>query len=85
MVIKRRCLDSNLFNRARYRRPRTELPFDILAAGYGVLAGILIILVGTFSWRAVSSRTPNTSNLRLRDAKESQSSQLRIEKEGDCV
>ena len=57
-----------------------ELPFDILAAGYGVLAGILIILVGTFSWRAVSSRTPNTSNLRLRDAKESQSSQLRIEK-----
>ncbi len=57
-----------------------ELPFDILAAGYGVLAGILIILVGTFSWRAVSSRTPNTSNLRLRDAKESQSSQLRIVK-----
>ena len=57
-----------------------ELPFDILAAGYGILAGILIILVGTFSWRAVSSRTPNTSNLRLRDAKESQSSQLRIEK-----
>ena len=57
-----------------------ELPFDILAAGYGILAGILIILVGTFSWRAVSSRTPNTSNLRLREAKESQSSQLRIEK-----
>tara|TARA_Y100000589_G_scaffold58560_1_gene49110 strand:+ start:733 stop:2286 length:1554 start_codon:yes stop_codon:yes gene_type:complete len=57
-----------------------ELPFDILAAGYGILAGILIILVGTFSWRAVSSRTPTTSNLRLREAKESQSSQLRIEK-----
>ncbi len=57
-----------------------ELPFDILAAGYGILAGILIILVGTFSWRAVSSRTPNTSNLRLREAKESQSSQLRVEK-----
>ena len=56
------------------------LPFDIFAAGYGILAGILIILVGTFSWRAVSSRTPTTSNLRLRDAKESQSSQLRIEK-----
>ena len=57
-----------------------ELPFDILAAGYGILAGILIILVGTFSWRAVSSRTPTTSNLRLREAKESQSSQLKIEK-----
>ena len=57
-----------------------EVPFDILAAGYGVLAGILIILVGTFSWRAVSSRTPITSNLRLRDAKESQRRQLRIEK-----
>ena len=26
-----------------------ELPFDILTAGYGILAGILIILVGTFS------------------------------------
>tara|TARA_B100001113_G_scaffold211184_1_gene173252 strand:+ start:54 stop:1604 length:1551 start_codon:yes stop_codon:yes gene_type:complete len=57
-----------------------ELPFDILAAGYGILAGTLIILVGTFSWRAVSSRTPTTSNLGLREAKESQSSQLRIEK-----
>ncbi len=57
-----------------------ELPFNILAAGYGILAGILIILVGTFSWRAVSSRTPTTSNLGLREAKESQSSQLRIEK-----
>ena len=57
-----------------------ELPFDILAAGYGTLAGVLAILVGTFSWRAVSSRTPSTSNLRLRDAKESQSSQLRVEK-----
>ena len=57
-----------------------ELPFDILAAGYGILAGILVILIGTFSWRAVSSRTPTTSNLSLREAKESQSSQLRIEK-----
>ena len=38
-----------------------ELPFDILAAGYGILAGVLAILVGTFSWRAVSSRTPSTS------------------------
>ena len=57
-----------------------ELPFDILAAGYGILAGVLAILVGTFSWRAVSSRTPSTSNLRLREAKESKSSQLRIEK-----
>ena len=57
-----------------------ELPFDILAAGYGILAGTLIILIGTFSWRAVSSRTPTTSNLSLREAKESESSQLRIEK-----
>ena len=57
-----------------------ELPFDILAAGYGILAGTLIILVGTFSWRAVSSRTPTTSDFRLREAKESQSSQLNIEK-----
>ena len=57
-----------------------ELPFDILAAGYGILAGILVILLGTFSWRAVSSRTPTTSKLRLREAKESQSSHLRVEK-----
>lgn len=57
-----------------------ELPFNILAAGYGIFAGILIILVGTFSWRAVSSRTPTTTNLRLREAKESRSSQLKIEK-----
>ena len=57
-----------------------ELPFDIVAAGYGVLAGVLMILVGTFSWRAVSSRTPTTSDLRLREAKESQSTLLRTEK-----
>ena len=57
-----------------------ELPFDILAAGYGVLAGVLMILVGTFSWRAVSSRTPTTSDLRLREAKESQNTLLRNEK-----
>ena len=57
-----------------------ELPFDIVAAGYGVLAGVLLILVGTFSWRAVSSRTPTTSDLRLREAKESQSTLLRTEK-----
>ena len=57
-----------------------ELPFDILAAGYGILAGTLIVLVGTFSWRAVSSRTPTTSDLRLRDAKEAQGSHLITDK-----
>ena len=63
-----------------------ELPFDVLAAGYGVLAGILAILIGTFSWRAVSSRTPSTSDLGFREAKESQSSQLRMEKrEIECT
>ncbi len=50
----------------------TELPFDLLAAGYGLLAGILIILLGTLVWRAVSTRTPSTSDLNLRDTKESE-------------
>ncbi len=53
----------------------TELPFDLLAAGYGLLAGILIILLGTLVWRAVSTRTPSTSDLNLRDTKESERKQ----------
>ena len=47
------------------------LPFDLLAAGYGLLAGVLTILIGTLVWRAVSTRTPPTSDFNLRETKES--------------
>ena len=57
-----------------------NLPFDILAAAYGLLAGVLIILVGTFVWRAVSTRTPSTSDLNLRETKESAKTQSKQEK-----
>ena len=57
-----------------------NLPFDILAAAYGLLAGVLIILVGTFVWRAVSTRTPSTSDLNLRETKESTKTQSKQEK-----
>ena len=59
---------------------RGELPFDSIAVGYGVLAGILTILVGTFVWRAVSTRTPSTSDLTIRETKESLSSSSKKEK-----
>ena len=57
-----------------------NLPFDLLAAAYGLLAGILIILVGTFVWRAVSTRTPSTSDFNLRETKESTKTQSKKEK-----
>ncbi len=57
-----------------------ELPFDLLAAGYGTLAGVLAILVGTLVWRAVSTRTPSTSDSSLRETKESAEAILRKEK-----
>jgi hypothetical protein len=48
-----------------------QLPFDIVAAGFGALGGVLTILIGTLVWRAISNRTPSTSDLRLRETKES--------------
>jgi len=52
-------------------------PFDIVSAGYGILAGVMSIMVGTLVWRAVSSRTPTTSKEGLRETKESSESQAR--------
>ena len=57
-----------------------DLPFDLLAAGYGLFAGVLAILVGTLVWRAVSTRTPSTSDLNLRETKESAKSISKQEK-----
>ena len=57
-----------------------NLPFDILAAGYGLLAGVLTILVGTLVWRTVSNRTPSTSDFNLRETKESAKSLSKQEK-----
>ena len=57
-----------------------ELPFDILAAGYGTLAGVITILIGTLVWRAVSTRTPSTSDSSLRETKESAEATSRKEK-----
>ena len=57
-----------------------NLPFDLVAAAYGLLAGILTILVGTFVWRAVSTRTPSTTDYNLRETKESAKSQSKLEK-----
>ena len=57
-----------------------NLPFDILAAGYGLLAGVLAILVGTLVWRTVSTRTPSTSDFNLRETKESAKSLSKQEK-----
>ena len=63
-----------------------ELPFDLVAVGYGTLAGVLIVLVGTLVWRAVSTRTPSTSDFRLRETKESSESESRQEKkEIHCI
>ena len=57
-----------------------NIPFDLLAAAYGLLAGVLTILVGTLVWRAVSNRTPSTSDFNLRETKESTKSQSKQEK-----
>ena len=46
-----------------------SLPFDLLAASYGVLAGIALILVGKLAWRTVSSRTPHTSESSFRETR----------------
>ena len=43
-----------------------SLPFNPLAASYGILAGITIILVGRLVWRSVSTRTPKTSESTFR-------------------
>ena len=56
------------------------VPFDITSASYGVLAGILVILIGTLAWRAVSTRTPSTSEVGLRETKESTEARSRIKK-----
>ncbi len=55
-------------------------PFDVISAAYGVLGGVLSILVGTLAWRAVTNRTPSTSELGLRDTKESLETRSRVEK-----
>tara|TARA_Y100000588_G_scaffold395040_1_gene519327 strand:+ start:3518 stop:5062 length:1545 start_codon:yes stop_codon:yes gene_type:complete len=55
-------------------------PFDVVSAAYGVLVGILAILVGTLAWRAVTTRTPTTSELGLRDTKEATEARSRIKK-----
>ena len=57
-----------------------DVPFDIKSAAYGVLGGVLVILIGTMAWRAVSTRTPSTSELGLRETKESSEARSRIEK-----
>ena len=63
-----------------------ELPFDLLAAGYGTLAGVLTILVGTLVWRAVSTRTPSTSDSSLRETKESvEATSKKEKKEIQCT
>lgn len=60
------------------------LPFDLLAASYGILAGITLILVGRLVWRSVSTRTPKTSESSFRvtrkerETKESQKKKLVI-------
>ena len=43
-----------------------EPPFDIISAIIGMFSGIVIIMVGTFIWRAVSTKTPSVSNVRMR-------------------
>ena len=57
-----------------------ELPFDIISAIIGAFSGIVIIMVGTFIWRAVSTKTPSVSNVRMRDTKESTKSSESISK-----
>jgi uncharacterized Zn finger protein (UPF0148 family) len=48
-----------------------ELPFDAMAAVYGAVLGLAVVLVGLIVWRAVSEKTPSTekdSNI-LRDSR----------------
>ncbi len=37
-----------------------ELPFDTMAAVYGAVLGLAVVLVGLIVWRAVSEKTPST-------------------------
>ena len=46
-----------------------SLPFDISAALFGVLSGVVIVLSGRLVWRAASSRTPTTSESRIRETR----------------
>ncbi|MAH98369.1 MAG: hypothetical protein CMA12_03320 [Euryarchaeota archaeon] len=57
-----------------------ELPFDFFSAIIGAFSGIVIIMLGAFIWRAVSTKTPSVSNARMRDAKESTKSLESISK-----
>ena len=57
-----------------------DFPFDIISAIIGVVSGIVIIMVGTFIWRAISTKTPSVSNVRMRDTKESTKSSESISK-----
>jgi len=60
--------------------PLIDVPFDIVSAGFGILVGSMSIMVGTLIWRAVSTRTPTTSDEGLRETKERSESQSRKEK-----
>ncbi len=51
-----------------------ELPFDSIAAIYGALAGIAVILAARVTWRTVSSRTPSTARGGLRAPREPRTS-----------
>ena len=57
-----------------------NVPFDVLSAAYGVMGGILFILVGTLVWRGLSNRTPSTSETGLRETKEEKALKSRIDK-----
>ncbi|MEE2625286.1 MAG: hypothetical protein VYD50_03415 [Candidatus Thermoplasmatota archaeon] len=58
----------------------SELPFDVVAAFYGVLAGIATVLAGRLAWRTVSSRAPSTSESGLRLPRAPRVSQEKQEK-----
>ena len=62
------------------KEDETNLPFDIISATYGVLAGIAAILAGTLAWRSVSTRTPSTSESGFRATRESRKNQSSQEK-----
>ncbi len=51
-----------------------ELPFDSIAAIYGALAGIAVILAARVTWRTVSSRTPSTEQGGIRTPREPRTS-----------
>lgn len=57
-----------------------ELPFDIFSATIGAFSGIVVIMLGTFIWRAVSTKTPSVTNARMRETTESAKSSGAISK-----